>query len=187
MSDKYARHICGTTQRIFLIQCVYMNTYLEQFDSSVIRMFRKYSDEFARIAFFIVFFWFGILKVFLISPAGPLVSELLSNTFLQFIPENTFMILFGLFEVAIGILALIPKLERITFLVMGLHLVTTALPLFILPDTAWYAAFVPTLIGQYILKNLVLLASGMVLFSHVKPMSETHKILAEEDESISLI
>jgi uncharacterized membrane protein YkgB len=163
-----------------------MNIYLEKFDASVIHLFRKYSDEFARIAFFIVFFWFGILKVFLISPAGPLVSELLSSTFLQFIPENTFMILFGLFEVAIGILALIPKMERITFLVMGLHLITTALPLFILPDTAWYALFVPTLIGQYIIKNLVLLAVGMVLFAHIKPMTETHHILAEEDDDINL-
>lgn len=162
------------------------NIYLEKFDTSIIHFFRKYSDEFARIAFFIVFFWFGILKVFLVSPAGPLVTELLNNTFLHFIPENTFMILFGLFEVIIGILALIPKLERITFAVMGFHLITTALPLFILVDTTWYAVFVPTLVGQYILKNLVLLASGMVLFAHIKPMSETHKILAEEDERIEL-
>lgn len=160
------------------------NMYLEKFDASIIHFFRKYSDEFARIAFFIVFFWFGILKVFLVSPAGPLVTELLNNTFLQSIPENTFMIMFGLFEMVIGILALIPKMERITFAVMGFHLITTALPLFILVDTTWYSAFVPTLIGQYILKNLVLIGSGMVLFAHIKPMTETHRILAEEDHRI---
>jgi uncharacterized membrane protein YkgB len=160
--------------------------FLEQFDASVIRFFRKYTDEFARIAFFVVFFWFGILKVFLISPAGPLVTELLTNTFLKFIPENTFMIIFGLFEVFIGILALVPKMERITFGLMGFHLFTTALPLFVLPDITWAAAFVPTLIGQYILKNLVLLASGMTLFAHIRPMTETHKVLAEEETSVDL-
>jgi len=161
-----------------------INKHLEQFDAAVITFFRTYGHTIARIAFFIVFFWFGILKVFLISPAGPLVSELLTSTFLKFIPENTFMILFGLFEVVVGILVMIPKMERITFAVMGLHLITTGLPLFILIDTTWYAAFVPTLIGQYILKNLVLLALGMLLFAHIRPMTETHRILAEEDETI---
>jgi len=164
-----------------------MNIYFEKFDSSIIHLFRTYGDEFARIAFFVVFFWFGILKVFLISPAGPLVTELLTHTFLQFIPQNTFMILFGLFEVAVGILALIPKMERIAFLVMGLHLITTAMPLFILPETAWQGLLIPTLIGQYILKNLVLLAVGMLLFARIKPMTETHRIVAEEDPQFDIV
>lgn len=159
-------------------------TYFEQFDAAVIYFFRTYGYTLARISFFIVFFWFGILKVFLISPAGPLVTELLTNTFLKFIPENTFMILFGLFEVAVGILVMIPKLERITFAVMGFHLFTTALPLGILPAITWDGIFVPTLIGQYILKNLVLLTLGMLLFAHIKPMTETHSILAEEDTDL---
>jgi uncharacterized membrane protein YkgB len=136
---------------------------------------------FGRIALFLIFFWFGILKVFLLSPAGPLVTDLLDSTFLKFMEPNLFMQLFGLFEVAIGILVLIPKLERITFIILLLHLVTTVMPLWILPDITWDQAFVPSLIGQYIMKNIALLALGVILFAHLKPMTETHRVLAEEE------
>ncbi len=164
-----------------------MNIYslLQDIDLKSIQFMRKYGDECARIAFFIVFFWFGILKVFSLSPAQPLVSELFNVTFLSnLMPSSTFLILFGLFEVIIGFMALVPKLERITFIAMGFHLITTALPLFILPEITWAAPFVPTLTGQYIIKNVVLFSLGMMLFARVKPIVETHHLIAEEQEFI---
>lgn len=159
---------------------------LEKFDFLFISFFRKYGDEFGRIALFIIFFWFGILKVFGLSPAGPLVMELFDVTFLQYIstPEG-FLIGFGVFEVLLGILALIPKLERITFLLLALHLITTVMPLWLLTDITWYAPFVPTLVGQYIMKNVALLALGLLLFARIKPMTETHRVLAEKDRILS--
>jgi uncharacterized membrane protein YkgB len=154
---------------------------LEAFDMRFISFIRKHGDEFARFGLFLIFFWFGILKVFLLSPAGPLVVDLLDSTFLKFMEPNTFLILFGLFEMLIGILILIPKLERITFLILLFHLFTTVMPLWILPDVTWYQAFVPTLVGQYIMKNIALLALGVLLFARLRPMTETHRILGEEE------
>jgi hypothetical protein len=52
-----------------------------------------------------------------------------------------------------------------------------------LPDIAWDGFLVPSLIGQYIIKNLALLSLGLILFARLKPMTETHKILAQEDSS----
>jgi len=151
----------------------------EKFDEKVIKSFRKNQEWIARIALFIIFFWFGILKVFMLSPAGPLVESLLEVTFLSGIPAQTFLIGFGLFEMALGIITIIPRLERITFLLMVLHLATTVMPLFLLPEIAWNGLAVPTLVGQYIIKNAALLALGISIFSHLKPMTKTHSVWGE--------
>jgi uncharacterized membrane protein YkgB len=156
---------------------------LEQFDKNVILFFRKYSNGFARFSLFVIYGWFGILKVFELSPAGPLVEALQGATFWSSIPPEQFLVWFGVFEVLLGVFALVPKLERITFFLIGLHLITTVMPLFMLPDIAWDGFLVPSLIGQYIIKNLALLSLGLILFARLKPMTETHKILAQEDSS----
>jgi len=155
-----------------------MNSRLEHFDRYVIRFFRKYSVPFARLVFFVVFFWFGILKIFPVSPAGPLVTDLLDQTFLNFIEPNLFLQIFGVFECLLGILILIPKYERITFLLLLFHLATTVLPMFMLPHLTWDGVLIPSLIGQYIIKNSVFLALSIVLFSHLRPLTQTHKIVS---------
>jgi uncharacterized membrane protein YphA (DoxX/SURF4 family) len=157
---------------------------IEKCDYHVITFFREYADEFARFAFFLIFFWFGILKIFQVSAAGPLVNSLLEVTFLNFIPATTFMIALGTFEALLGVIALIPKLERVTFVLLGLHMITTIFPLFLLPEITWAQPFVPTLTGQYIMKNLALLGMSFLLFTRVRPMSETHSIFAEEDKKV---
>ena len=158
-----------------------MKKRIETFDKNVILFFRKYSGGFARFSLFIIYGWFGILKVFELSPAGPLVGALQQVTFFGSIPPEQFLVWFGAFEVLLGIFALVPKLERITFFLIGLHLITTVMPLFMLPDISWDGFLVPSLIGQYIIKNLALLSLGLILFARLKPMTQTHKILAQED------
>jgi uncharacterized membrane protein YkgB len=153
---------------------------LEHFDRSVIYFLREYADDISRFALFVIFFWFGILKVFMLSPAGPLVIDLMNVTFLKGIHPETFLAGFGIFEVLISIMILIPRLERITFLVLFFHLCTTVMPLIMLPIHVWDAPLVPNLTGQYIIKNIALLSLGLVLFARLKPMTKTHRILAEE-------
>ena len=159
-----------------------MRALIETIDTKLIYFLRTHGNWIARLSLFLIFFWFGFLKVIMISPAGPLVNELLQNTFLSFLPAVAFQVWFGVFEMVIGLLLLLPKLERLTFAVMGFHFITTVMPLFILTDITWSAFLVPTLTGQYIIKNAALLALGMLLRSRIKPMSETHHYLAEEDE-----
>ena len=161
-----------------------MNHSLETFDTKFIYFLRNYSNTIARIALFIIFFWFGILKVFLLSPAGPLVTHLLQATFLGWIDPDTFVRWFGVFEVLIGFMILIPKLERITFAILLFHLFTTVMPLFVIPNEVWDGWFVPNLIGQYIIKNVALLSLGLVLFSKLRPISETHSIIGEEVQKV---
>ena len=144
---------------------------LSDFDASVIALFRRYGSAFARIGLFVIFFWFGILKVFAVSPAGPLVTSLFNETFLAGVSAATFSVYFGVFEMLIGVMALFKSLERYTFALLLFHLATTMLPLFLLPEAAWQAPFVPTLTGQYIFKNIALLAVSIFLFADLKPLS----------------
>jgi uncharacterized membrane protein YkgB len=128
---------------------------------------------FSRISLFIIYFWFGILKVFSLSPASPLVEALEKRTLASLpISAAQFVILFGVFEVIIGILFLLPVLikkfdtkqfTRVTKLIFAFHMVTTFMPLFILPYAVFTGPFIPTLEGQYIVKNLALIVAAAIL------------------------
>lgn len=161
-----------------------MNRYLTLIDNNLIKVFRNYADEFARFALFIIFFWFGILKVFELSPAGPLVHSLLESTFLSGISPELFIMWFGAFEAITGVMILIPKFERITFILLALHLGTTILPLFLLPGITWdIVGIAPSLTGQYIIKNLALLSVGLLLYARLVPIAKTGSFWGKESDS----
>ncbi len=119
---------------------------------------------------FVVFFYFGILKVLGLSPASGLVQALFEQT-ISFISFDVFLILFGLFECLIGILFIMRGFERVVIPLLFLHMVTTFMPLFILPEATWSAFMVPTLEGQYIIKNLVIIAAAVGIAAHLHPLS----------------
>ena len=126
----------------------------------------------ARFGLFVVFFWFGILKVFGLSPATPLVQKLFEQT-IPWMPFSTFIILFGLFECLIGILFIFRGFERIVIPLLFLHMITTFLPLFLLPQETWSSFLVPTLEGQYIIKNLVIIAVAIGIAAHLHPLAKS--------------
>ncbi len=122
---------------------------------------------FAHIALFIVFVWFGALKVFGLSPATPLVIDLFNNTLGLFVPfsAQTFILILGILEVLIGVLFVIPRMERVAMILLAPHMITTVLPLFLLPTVAWSGFFIPTLEGQYIIKNVVIIGLALMVFA----------------------
>lgn len=118
----------------------------------------------SRIALFVIYFWFGLLKVIGQSPAAPLVRELFDKTIHGVIPFSSFIVLFGLFEMAIGILFFIPRFEKIATIVFAIHIFMTALPLFIISGI-WTKFGVPTIEGQYIIKNLALVGCALTIWA----------------------
>jgi len=139
------------------------------FDIRLIHFFRKISVPVARTGLFVVFFWFGILKVFGLSPATPLVQALFEHT-ISFMNFPTFLVIFGLFECLIGILFLIKGCERVVMPLLFLHMITTFMPLLLLPSETWQTFLVPTLEGQYIIKNLVIIAAAIGIAAHLHPL-----------------
>lgn len=145
-----------------------MHKLILKFDQTVIHLAQKYTPVVARFALFTVYFWFGLLKVLGLSPAGPLVAALLQKT-IPFLTPEQFIFYFGWLEMAIGLLFLIPQLSRAVILILALHLITTAGPLVLLPQITWQGWFVPTLEGQYIIKNLLIIATAMGITANLKP------------------
>lgn len=137
------------------------------FDVRFIRGARSLHLPFARVALFVVYFWFGILKVFGVSPANPLVGDLLTKT-MPFLDFDRFIVFFGFFEMVIGVCCLIPGLVRISTLLLSMHMMMTMMPLVLLPEVAWAGAFVPTLEGQYIIKNLAIIAVAISIVSQMR-------------------
>ena len=111
----------------------------------------------SRIAIFVIYFWFGLLKLFDSSPANPLVESLLNKT-LPSVSFDQFIIFLGLWEMVIGIIFLIPKLEKFAITIFAFHTATTFMPLFLLPSMAWKSFLIPALEGQYMIKNLITIA-----------------------------
>ena len=143
---------------------------LDGIDANLIRWFRRISEPSARFGLFVVYFWFGALKVFGLSPATPLVQALFERT-ISFMPFSTFIILFGIFEMLIGVLFAIHGLERWVIPFLFIHMVMTFLPLFMIPSATWSGFFVPTLEGQYIIKNLLLISAAIGIAAHLRPLS----------------
>lgn len=145
---------------------------LGQMDRFGLRILKKYSRPLARLALFIVFFWFGALKSAMVSPANSLVADLLEKT-LPFITFSKFIIAFGVYEMIIGILFLIPRAERTALALLIPHMIMAFLPLVLLPTVAWQSFLVPTMEGQYIIKNLVIIALAFSVAARLQPLDSS--------------
>lgn len=146
---------------------------LRTLDLELIHLFRRLSVPVSRFGLFLIFFWFGALKVIGLSPASPLVEALYHNSlglWLPFLPFPTFLIGFGIFECLIGVLFLIRGCERVVIPFLLLHMITTVMPLFLVPAATWTSFLVPTLEGQYIIKNVVVIATAMGIAAHLHPI-----------------
>lgn len=148
-----------------------MRKFLEKIDSRLINTFRICSIPFARFALFTVFFWFGILKIIGTSPANPMVADLMHAT-LPFMTWEIFIVLFSIYEVIIGISFIIPRFERIAIALLIPHIIMTSLPLIFLPAMTWQGFLTPTLEGQYIIKNLLIIAVAMGIAAHAHPFAK---------------
>ncbi len=137
-------------------------------DIYIINFFRKVSEPAARFGLFVIFFWFGALKIFGLSPATPLVENLYYHT-ISFLNFQTFLVGFGFLECLIGLLFLIKGYERVVIPLLFVHMITTFMPLFVLPQATWSAFMVPTLEGQYIIKNLLVIAAAIGIASNLHP------------------
>lgn len=142
-----------------------------RFDALVVHRIKRIAEPCARGALFIIFFWFGLLKVLDISPADPLVATLLEKT-LPFVSFEAFRVFFGCYEMVIGLAFLVAGAERLAVAMLLPHMLTTFLPLILLPNETWASVLVPTFVGQYIIKNLIIIALALSLAAHLHPIKK---------------
>jgi uncharacterized membrane protein YkgB len=112
-----------------------------------------------RLSVSLVFLWFGMLKLTGNSPVEALVVE--SFSFLPF--EFPFTAL-GVLEVLIGLGLLFKTALRVTLGLMWLMLLGTFASLAFNPDLFFNGnLFLLSTEGEFVIKNLVLIASGLVI------------------------
>lgn len=146
-------------------------SFLERFDCAILHVAQSIGPNLMRFAIFFVYVWFGVLKIFGWSPADHLVQALLWQLF-PFVSPEVFFVFLGVAEVIIGVLFLIPRLTRLAILLLALHMLTTFLPLVFLPELTWQSFLVPNLTGQYILKNVIILALAMSVGLQLEPLKK---------------
>lgn len=117
-----------------------------------------------RMMIALVYVWFGFLKILGTSPAEGLVSDLFNVTLSGLMSSSQFVICLGVFECVLGLIWLFPSLTKIAFYTLIFHLITTFMPIVLLPNATWTSFFSLTLVGQYIVKNVVLLGAGYFVY-----------------------
>lgn len=129
------------------------------------RLSVQWFEPVARIAVFIIYFWFGLLKLLDLSPATPLAAALVSHTIGMPYFTASFKVL-AVYECVLGLLFLIPALTWLSTVLLVVHLVIVTSPLVLVASVAWIHPLVPTLEGQYIIKDLAILALAVGIIAY---------------------
>ena len=123
----------------------------------------KNNKNLIRISLFIIFFWFGLLKPLGLSAAEQLVLD--TVYWMPIFSAHTWLSIIGWWEVIIGLCFLFEKTTKVALLLLLLQMTGTFMPLIILPDITFQNSnfFTPTLEGQYILKNILIIAAALII------------------------
>ena len=118
----------------------------------------------------LIFLWFGIIKFF---PGVSVAEEIATKTILWitngFVTAKYSMPFLGMLECIIGLGFLFNKWMTVTLFLLYFQMLGACLPLLIFRDETWTGyLFVPTLLGQYMIKNCVLISAGIVMGATVR-------------------
>lgn len=147
-----------------------MKASFERYDRLIIRFLQVWSIPLLRVSLGIVFVWFGALKVFGVTP----VTELVAAT-VYWVDPDWFVPFLGVVEILVG-LGLLTRIGlRAILAVFMLQMAGTFMVLVLLPEVAFQDGnpLKLTVEGEFVIKNLVLLSSGLVVGSMVRRDRET--------------
>jgi uncharacterized membrane protein YphA (DoxX/SURF4 family) len=143
---------------------------LEPLDIRVTSWMARHGINITRMALGFIFAWFGVLKLFPgASPAEDLATRTLERLTFGQVPPSTALLVLAIWEMLIGIGLLTGRLLRVTLLLLLLQMAGTLTPLALFPSETFHVfPFAPTLEGQYIIKNLVIIGAALVIGATVR-------------------
>jgi uncharacterized membrane protein YphA (DoxX/SURF4 family) len=104
-----------------------------------------------------------------LSPAEDLATRTIELLTFGLVPAAISLPILAIWESLIGLGLIFGVLMRATLLLLFVQMLGTITPLFFFPEETFQVfPFVPTLEGQYIIKNAVLIAAGLVLGATVR-------------------
>ena len=144
----------------------------EAIDARITDWMAKYGILLLRVSLGVIFFWFGFLKFFPgLSPAQGLATRTIDVLSFGMIPPNVSIFILAAWESVIGIGLISGKFLRIILFLLFTQMLGTITPVLLFPSEVFtQIPYAPTLEGQYIIKNLVLISAGLVIGATVKKM-----------------
>jgi len=123
-----------------------------------------------RLSLGLVFLWFGALKLFPgLSPAQDLAGRTIEQLSFGLVAPAVALPVLAVWECLIGLGLITGWFMRATLLLLWMQMVGTVTPVFLFPGEVFTRVpIAPTLEGQYIIKNVVLISAGIVLGATVR-------------------
>ena len=137
----------------------------DRLDLRITRWMGRYGILLLRVSMGLVFLWFGALKFFPgLSPAADLAARTITRLSFGMIAPEAALILLAIWESLIGLGLIFGVFMRFTLLLLFVQMLGTITPIFLFPQEVFNAVpYSPTLEGQYIFKNMVLISAGLVI------------------------
>lgn len=143
---------------------------MDRLDRAITELLARAAIPVLRVALGVVFLWFGALKfVPGLSPAQDLAARTIEVLSFGIVEAGIALPVLAAWECLIGIGLLTGRFLRATLLLLAVQMLGTMTPLFLFPaETFTRFPIAPTLEGQYIIKNLVLIGAAMVVGATVR-------------------
>ena len=144
--------------------------WFDPIDARITRTLAHFGMPVLRVGLGVVFIWFGILKLFPgLSPAEDLAARTIERLTLGVVTSQLALPILAIWETAIGLGLITRRFLRATLALLFLQMLGTITPLFLFPGESWTVfPYAPTLEGQYIIKNIVLIGAAMVVGATVR-------------------
>ena len=145
-------------------------TVYDTIDRRITSFLARYSLTFLRVGLGLMYVWFGVLKFFPgASPAQEIAMRTMDRLTLGLIPDPAMMPILATWETLIGLGLIFGVYLRATILLLAIQMVGAVSPLVLFPTEVFTTVpFAPTIEGQYIIKNVVLIAAAMVVGATVR-------------------
>jgi len=143
---------------------------IERQDRAIVAWMARYGPLLLRLSLGVVFLWFGVLKFFpAMSPAEELAARTIRTLTAGRIGPAVSLPVLASWECAIGLGLLVGRALRAVLLLLWAQMLGTLMPLVLFPHEMFTRIpFAPTLEGQYIIKNLVLITAAVVVGATVR-------------------
>jgi uncharacterized membrane protein YkgB len=127
-------------------------------------LMKRHGLNYLRYFFSFVFIWFGALKLIGLSDSNALIAKTL-----PFLPSELAILAVGCLEIFIGICLSVKPLTKFGPYIMLLYFLGTFSTLFTMPTLSWISfPLVPSTLGQYVIKNLALVAAAIVIGNNLR-------------------
>lgn len=145
-------------------------------------MKQQLKNRLLAISIGLVYLWFGTLKFIPhLSPAEDLARNTIHHLTFGLMNERLSIVLLAIWEVGLGLMLIFNLFRRTAIFIALAHMLLTFTPLIFFPnETFGQGPFVLTLVGQYIIKNLIIIAALL----SIRPSRKQSRVSKKEMDTV---